>query len=81
MQGHHDTFPVGSRVRVGQSVIVYHYPGHRNEAFDLQGQEGEVLDVMRQWQGRPVSANLPILVKFDNKFRAHFQEGELEILA
>jgi hypothetical protein len=80
MQGHHDPFPVGSRVRVAQSVIVYHYPGHRNEAFDLKGQEGEVLEIVRSWQGRPVSANLPVLIKFENRFRAHFQEAELETL-
>lgn len=76
-----ETFPVGSRVRVAKSVIVYHYPDHRNDPFDLKGQEGEVVSVVREWQGKPVSANLPYLVKFGGKFKAHFQENELEVIA
>ncbi|MFO0103863.1 MAG: ferredoxin-thioredoxin reductase variable chain, partial [Cyanobium sp.] len=32
----------GDPVRVCQSVVVFHHPQHRGEAFDLQGQEGEV---------------------------------------
>lgn len=76
-----EAFPAGSRVRVAQSVIVYHYPGHRNEPFDLKGHEGDVAEVVREWQGRPVSANLPYLVKFENRFRAHFHESELELLS
>lgn len=81
MQIGNEAFPVGSRVRVAKSVIVYHYPGHRNEPFDLKGQEGEIVEVLREWQGRPVSATLPYIVKFENRFKAHFQEGELEVLA
>ena len=73
-----ETFPVGSLVRVTESVIVYHHPEHRNEAFDLKGQEGEVLQVIRELHGRPVSANLQYIVKFDKKFRAHFHQSELE---
>ncbi|MBW4690564.1 MAG: ferredoxin-thioredoxin reductase variable chain [Lyngbya sp. HA4199-MV5] len=73
-----ETFPVGSRVRVAESVIVYHHPEHRNGAFDLKGQEGEVLQVIRELHGKPVSANLPYLVKFDKRFRAHFHQNELE---
>jgi len=73
-----ETFPVGNRVRVVASVVVYHHPEHRNEAFDLKGQEGEVLQVIRELHGRPVSANLPYIVKFDKKFRAHFHQSELE---
>ncbi|MBD1861602.1 MULTISPECIES: ferredoxin-thioredoxin reductase variable chain [Trichocoleus] len=72
---------VGDRVRVKESVIVYHHPDHRNQAFDIKGQEGEVVAVVKEWQGRPVSANLPIQVKFDKKFRAHLQEVELEVTA
>jgi len=76
-----EPFSVGSRVRVMKSVIVYHYPGQRNQPFDLQGQEGEVVEVVREWQGRPVSANLPFLVKFTPKFKAHLQASELEAIA
>ncbi|WP_416672038.1 ferredoxin-thioredoxin reductase variable chain [Egbenema bharatensis] len=71
---------VGDRVRVKNSVVVYHYPGHRNEPFDIQGQEGEVIALANQWQGKPISANFPILVKFEGRFRAHLREDELELL-
>ncbi|HAZ45101.1 MAG TPA: ferredoxin--nitrite reductase [Cyanobacteria bacterium UBA11371] len=71
---------VGDRVRVVQSVIVYTHPEHRNKPFDVKGMEGDVVEIMKEWQGRPVSANLPFIVKFDKKFKAHFREGELELL-
>lgn len=71
---------VGDRVRVKKSVIVYHHPSQRNEPFDVKGMEGEVIGVVTEWQGRPVSANLPVQVKFDKKFRGHFREDELEVL-
>lgn len=78
MQIDTESFSVGSRVRVATSVVVYHYPQHRNQPFDLQGQEGDVVEVVREWQGKPVSANFPYLVKFDGKFKAHLQAHELE---
>ncbi|MBC1239697.1 ferredoxin-thioredoxin reductase variable chain [Nostoc sp. 2RC] len=71
---------VGDRVRVKDSVVIYHHPEHRNQPFDLKGTEGEVIDIVTQWQGRPVSANLPILVQFTKKFKAHLRENELETL-
>ncbi|PSB07839.1 ferredoxin--nitrite reductase [filamentous cyanobacterium CCP2] len=71
---------VGDRVRVKESVVVYHYPGHRNEAFDIQGQEGEVIALVNELEGKPISANFPILVKFEGKFKAHLRESELEVL-
>lgn len=71
---------VGDRVRVKDSVIVYHHPEHKGQAFDLKGEEGEVIGIATEWQGRPVSANLPILVKFSKKFKAHLRENELEII-
>ena len=71
---------VGDRVRIKKSVIVYHNPAHKNEAFDVNGLEGEVKGIVLEWQGRPVSANLPVLVQFDKKFRAHFREDEIELI-
>lgn len=71
---------IGDRVRVKDSVIVYHHPEHRSQAFDLKGTEGEVVNIATQWQGRPVSANLPIVVQFTKKFKAHLRENELEII-
>jgi hypothetical protein len=71
---------VGDRVRVKESVIVYHHPGHRNEAFDIQGLEGEVAAIVNEWHGKPISANFPILVKFEGRFKAHLRENELEVV-
>ncbi|MFS8885720.1 ferredoxin-thioredoxin reductase variable chain [Synechococcus sp. H70.2] len=71
---------VGDRVRVRTSVIIYHHPEHRNQPFDLKGMEGEVIAVIRDWNGRPVSANFPFQVQFGNKFRAHLQAEELELI-
>lgn len=71
---------VGDRVRVKDSVVVYHHPEHRGQAFDLKGSEGEIAAIVTQWQGRPVSANFPLLVQFSKKFKAHLRDNELEII-
>jgi hypothetical protein len=71
---------IGDRVRVKESVIVYHYPKQKKQPFDLKGMEGEVIAIMTEHQGRPISPNLPIVVKFDKKFKAHFQQHELETI-
>ncbi len=71
---------IGDRVRVKDSVVVYHHPEHRGKAFDLKGTEGEVVQIVTLWQGRPVSANLPIQVLFSKKFKAHLRENELELI-
>ena len=69
---------VGDRVRVAVTTTVYHHPGHRGQPFDVIGQEGEIIRLMNQWKGRPVSANFPYLVQFEGKFRGHFRSDELE---
>jgi hypothetical protein len=71
---------VGDRIRVKESVVVYHHPEHRGEAFDIKGIEGEIVDIVTQWQGRPVSANLPLLVQISKKFKVHLRENEVEII-
>lgn len=71
---------VGDRVRVTESITIYHHPEHRNEPFDIKGQEGEVIGIASEWQGKTISANLPIQVKFTPKFRAHLRETELEVI-
>ncbi len=71
---------VGDRVRVKESVVVYHHPKHKKQPFDIKGQEGEIAAIITEWQGRPVSANLPYQVQFADKFRAHLRESELEVL-
>jgi hypothetical protein len=69
---------VGDQVRVKTSVMVFHHPDHRNAAFDIQGLEGEIVSYLDQWEGRPVSANFPLIVQFAPKFRAHMRSDELE---
>jgi len=71
----------GDRVRVTESVIVYHHPKHKKEAFDIKGMEGTIQEIVTEWQGRPISANLPVKVKFEKKFTAHLREDELEVIA
>ncbi len=71
---------VGARVRVIESVVIYHHPEHRNQPVDIKGQEGEMLAIVTEWRGRPVSANFPILVKFGPKLRVHLQEFEIEVV-
>ncbi len=80
MLGVNVVMEVGDRVRVKDSVVVYHHPEHRNQAFDIQGIEGDVIGIATQWQGRPVSANLPVVVQFSKKFKAHLRENELEVI-
>lgn len=70
----------GERVRVSQSVVVFTHPEHRGKAFDLQGQEGEVVSVLNEWKGRPISPTLPVVVAF-GRFKAHFRTDELESVA
>jgi hypothetical protein len=61
-------------------VVVYHHPEHKSDPFDVKGLEGEVKGIVTEWRGRAVSANLPVLVEFSKKFKAHFRDFELEIL-
>ena len=67
----------GDQVKVSHSVVVYHHPQHRGQAFDLQGQMGEVVTVLNDWKGRVISPTLPVVVAF-GKFRSHFRADELE---
>jgi hypothetical protein len=73
---------VGDRVRVSTSVTIYHHPKHRGQPIDIKGEEGTIAKIATSWQDRPVSANFPLVIKFDNdKLRAHLREDELEILS
>ncbi|NEQ77357.1 MAG: ferredoxin--nitrite reductase [Okeania sp. SIO2C9] len=71
---------VGDRVRVNKSVVVYIHPENRGQPFDLKDEEGEVIGIVNEWKGRPVSANMPILVKFTAKLKVHLKEEELELI-
>ncbi len=67
----------GDKVVVTSSVIVYNHPQHRGEAFDLKGTEGEVVNVLSEWKGRPISPTLPVIVAF-GRYKAHFRGDELQ---
>ena len=69
----------GDKVKVSSSVVVFHHPQHRGQAFDLEGQEGEVVSVLELWKGRPISPTLPVVVAF-GKFKAHLRSDELSPL-
>lgn len=76
---------VGDRVRIKDSVIFYHHPLHRSEAFEAQGLEGNVTNILKDWNGRPISANFPVIVEFavegaKRPFKAHLREDELEVI-
>lgn len=68
---------IGDRIKVTESVIVYHHPEHKKEAFDIKGLEGELVAIKTEWQGRPISANFPYFVQFSKKFKAHFRDNEI----
>jgi hypothetical protein len=71
---------VGDRIQVIESVVVYHHPQHKQKPFETKGMEGELMDIVKEWEGRPVSANFPYLVQFDKKFKAHFKEHEIKVI-
>ncbi len=70
----------GDKVVVASSVVVYNHPEHRGTSFDLQGSEGEVVTVLSEWKGRPISPTLPVIVAF-GRYKAHFRSDELQALS
>jgi hypothetical protein len=69
---------VGTRIRVTASVVVYNHPEYRNQAFDMNGQEGEIVALANEFQGKPISANFPYIVKFSPKHKVHMTDSEIE---
>ncbi len=69
----------GDKVKVNTSVVVFHHPQHRGQPYDLQGQEGDVVSVLENWKGRPISPTLPVVVAF-GKFKVHLRPDELMVL-
>ena len=70
----------GDKVTVDASVVVFNHPEHRGEAFDMKGQDGEVVSVLDDWKGRPISPMLPVIVAF-GRYKAHFRADELTAAA
>ena len=71
-----DAMQTGDKVLVNTSVVVYNHPEHRGEAFDMQGQNGEIVTVLNDWKGRTISPTLPVIVAF-GRYKAHFHAEEL----
>ena len=71
---------VGDKVTVEASVVVYNHPQHRGEAFDMKGENGEVVNVLNDWKGRVISPTLPVIVAF-GRYKAHFRFEELEAIS
>ncbi len=71
---------VGDRVRVKESVVVYHHPENRSQPYDIKGMEGEIASFASEWQGKEISANFPVKVKFSKKFSAHLRADEVELV-
>ncbi|NJL45284.1 MAG: ferredoxin--nitrite reductase [Leptolyngbyaceae cyanobacterium SM2_3_12] len=76
---------VGDQVRIKTSVIFYHHPLHRSEAFEAQGMEGTIVNILTDYKGRPISPNFPIQVEFQvegskRPMRAHLKSDELELI-
>ena len=70
----------GDKVTVASSVVVFNHPEHRGKPFDLLGTSGEVVTVLDDWKGRPISPTLPVIVAF-GRYKAHFRADELSPLA
>lgn len=70
----------GDKVTVDASVVVFNHPEHRGEAFDMKGQNGEIVSVLDDWKGRPISPTLPVIVAF-GRYKAHFRADELTAAA
>lgn len=66
----------GDKVTVTSSVVVFNHPEHRGQAFDMKGISGEVVNVLNDWKGRPISPTLPVIVAF-GRYKAHFRSDEL----
>ena len=81
-----DDVPVGAKVRVNKSVVVYHMPKTKGAATDLNGFEGEVAQRADELDGKYISANLPLKVALPlpdgngKTFLVHVTAEELEIL-
>lgn len=69
---------VGDRVRVNSPTTIYVHPEHKGQPFDIKDMEGEIMAIVTEWHGRPVSANFPYLVQFNPKLKVHLKAEELE---
>lgn len=60
-----DGIETGTRIKVIESVTVFHTPRWNQEPLDLQGREGTVLDVVKFYKGKELSATHPYKTQFE----------------
>lgn len=79
----------GAQVRVSKDVTVYHIPKCKGAAVNLNGFQGEVVEIVKETAtGIPLSANLPVKVKLSGEvldkgvlsFLVHLEESEVEAI-
>lgn len=64
------------------SITMFHCPGKFNRAIDVQGMEGTVVNDVSMRDGVAMTPLAPYVVQFDDnsKFKAHFEESELQVI-
>ena len=67
---------VGDKVTVMSSVVVFNHPNARGNPYELKGHIGEIVVILENWNGKPISPNLPVVVAF-GRYKAHFRHDEL----
>ncbi len=72
---------IGDRISVKASINIYHHPSCKGQAFEIKGAEGEIVAVINEWQGRPISPNYPYEIKLGEKFKVHLGDHEFEVIA
>ena len=72
---------VGDRINVKASIEVYNHPTCKGKAFDIKDLEGEIVTVITEWHGRPISPNYPYQVKLGEKFKVHLGDHEIEVIS
>lgn len=70
-------FKIGDRIIVKESIKIYTHPQHKGQPFDIQGLEGEVVDILFTWQERPISPNYPYQVQLNPRLKVHLGEYEI----
>lgn len=79
------TIGPGAKVRVTSPTTVFHVPKQKS-GLQLEGMVGEVVERADLYDGKQLSANLPLKVSFEFddggkkiKFIAHVAEHEVEL--
>lgn len=72
---------VGDRISVKESINVFHHPSCKGKAFDIKNCQGEIIAIIHEWHGRPISPNYPYQVQLADKLKVHLGDHEIEIIS